>query len=1313
MATSIGWASLQIIPTVSGVAQQVQGQIVGPLGQAGQQAGQAAGDGIAQGLKRAEAQVKSATQNQVKAIAAVEDQSNKVRVAELKLQELRDSGKAKASQIEAAEGRLVTERRKLNTASGNAEAAEVQLTQARERAEDAARDLEDAADDLAAAQGNAGDASADAADQMDGAGGSAIDLAKNLAGVAVAAAGIGSAWELAMTSMDNELMLDKMAASMGASPALAAEYGAAAGELYNQGLGESLEDVTGAIQAVQGGFLTLGFEGEVSMDKAAERALNFANVMGVEVNESVQAASQLVVNGLAADSTEAFDLMTASFQRVPAAMREELPEIMNEYGKDFAALGFTGQESFGMLVNAAENGKITLDKTGDALKEFVIKATDLGDTGAQDAMKGLGLDAEKTANQLLAGGDVAKEAFDNIVGGLSKITDPAKQAEQAVALFGSPLEDLGKDKIPGFLESMTGAEDAMVGFAGATDEMGATANDNAATALESLKRSVQGGLIDGLESAAGWIQENSDLLIPFGIVVGGMAVGFTAYTVATKAWTVATELATIAQTLLDGSFKASGIGLVVTLVAGLVAGIIYLATQTQFFQKTWEIVWGAIKTAFSAVWNFIKNNWSTILMVLTGPIGIAVGLIVKNWDKISAAFQAVWDFVKNITGIFVDWVIAAWDGFIGFFTGIPGRISSVATTMWDAVKTAVTGAKDWVVSKWDEMIGFVTGLPGKIASATSGMWDGIKNAFRDALNWLIQKWNNFSLGFDFKIPVINKEISFRVNTPDIPLLAGGGIAGRTDSGQLYGPGTGTSDSILGVNEWGMATALVSDGEGIVKKSAMDAGGAAIVAGLNGYATGGVVGREPYGLPMGTAGEVNVPWVDDLEAEFGLKASTYAGHQEKDGQNKGIDWVGSVGQMQSFADFLAGIGDQLEQVIWANPETGQKVGIADGVPVGPGTDQPGYYRNDWSDHMNHVHTRQSYAFGKALPLPDPELTSTSVTYGETGATAAPSTSSTSSSPAGPPEPEKVFSARDRLKKFGSDAGAIAVDGMIDIFGVGEYLDLADRYTIPEWDGTKTQSAADMAANGVQYDTPSAEVPAVPAVIPESVEVARYGAELYAYEIARVAKDMGLGEKGALIGEATALVEAGNPLKMWANSKLPESLNLPHDAVGNNGTSTGLFQQQDFPEWGALEQRMNPAESARMFYEHFPAGWESMDPGAVAQGVQRSSLPHRYAQEMGAAQALLDTTGLFDTGGWLMPGQLGFNGLEEPEAILKDAHWKIADANIAKVDELVGAGVGGGGPRMVTNNHVTIADQAAWQRDQAQRDNIARLRYGGKP
>ena len=110
---------------------------------------------------------------------------------------------------------------------------------------------------------------------------------------------------------------------------------------------------------------------------------------------------------------------------------------------------------------------------------------------------------------------------------------------------------------------------------------------------------------------------------------------------------------------------------------------------------------------------------------------------------------------------------------------------------------------------------------------------------------------------------------------------------------------------------------------------------------------------------------------DLADYFGLQASTYPGHQE--GQraeagfapnpqnlNRGIDWTGPVPNMQRFAEYLLSVRQYMEQVIWQNPQTGQRVGVAGGDDV----THSAYYAQDFGDHRDHVHTRQS----QPIPLP---------------------------------------------------------------------------------------------------------------------------------------------------------------------------------------------------------------------------------------------------------------------------------------------------------------------------------------------------------
>jgi N-acetyl-anhydromuramyl-L-alanine amidase AmpD len=132
-----------------------------------------------------------------------------------------------------------------------------------------------------------------------------------------------------------------------------------------------------------------------------------------------------------------------------------------------------------------------------------------------------------------------------------------------------------------------------------------------------------------------------------------------------------------------------------------------------------------------------------------------------------------------------------------------------------------------------------------------------------------------------------------------------------------------------------------------------------------------------------------------------------------------------------------------------------------------------------------------------------------------------------------------------------------------------------------------------------------------------------------------------DHGIVIALATVLVESGNPIKMWANHKVPESLELPHDAVGSDGYSVGLFQQQvrQGPQgrwwWGDAATCMDPTKSAGLFYERLiTRDYNNGDPGEHAQAIQKSAFPHRYSQRMGDAQQIYDR--LAATTGGTVPG-----------------------------------------------------------------------------
>lgn len=131
-----------------------------------------------------------------------------------------------------------------------------------------------------------------------------------------------------------------------------------------------------------------------------------------------------------------------------------------------------------------------------------------------------------------------------------------------------------------------------------------------------------------------------------------------------------------------------------------------------------------------------------------------------------------------------------------------------------------------------------------------------------------------------------------------------------------------------------------------------------------------------------------------------------------------------------------------------------------------------------------------------------------------------------------------------------------------------------------------------------------------------------ADGYAVEIIAEGRRRDVTPRGIQIALSVALVESG--LKNYANSNVPESMNIPHDAVGTDHDSVGLFQQR-CPMWGPAEVLMNPALSAGLFYDRLvKLDYNNTDqpPGDYAADVQRPAAQYRgrYQERMGDAVAL---------------------------------------------------------------------------------------------
>lgn len=508
-------------------------------------------------------------------------------------------------------------------------------------------------------------------------------------------------------AIEADSLNNKLAAQMNLDPAEQEAAGKLAGDLYRGAYGESLAEVNDAISAVGSTLTTMTANGGADVERLTKKALDLAGAFDVDVAEATTAAGAMLNSGLAKDADQAMDTITSAMQRVPAGVRDEILPSLTEYSKHYAALGMDADTVAGIMVNASAQGAIGVDKMGDALKELTIRSTD-GSAATIAAYEAMGLSSDDMAAKMLAGGDTAAGGFAEIVAGLQGIENPVDQAAAAVALFGTPLEDLGVDQIPAFLGTIDPLGDSFESVAGAATAMGEKLNAGPGVALEEFKRNALGSLQDVatsalpyLEPLLGYLQQFAPILGPLAValaVVAGVILTVTAATAAFNAvmalnpvtWVVIAVVALIAALVLAynnigwfkdavnlaGQIAGAVFGTIVSWVSTAVSWLVNVIGQSQTFQAALDLI-GAV---FSLMGTLAEAAWNLVVAGVTTAVDWFQSITTE-----SETFQAVMSGLGDIAaGVFgaIDTAISTTIGWVqdavGWFQSLFGAKNDAA-----------------------------------------------------------------------------------------------------------------------------------------------------------------------------------------------------------------------------------------------------------------------------------------------------------------------------------------------------------------------------------------------------------------------------------------------------------------------------------------------------------------------------------------------------------------------------------------------------------------------------------------------------------
>lgn len=426
----------------------------------------------------------------------------------------------------------------------------------------------------------------------------------------------------------------KLGAQLGLTSTQSASIGKSAGALYAQNYGASLDDVNDSIQSVVQNIDGMRDASAATMQDITKKVINLQGTTGETSEAITRAISQMLRTGLAKNADEALDIVTKGFQN-GANKSEDFLDTLNEYGTQFRKLGINGTTATGLISQGLKAGARDGDLVADSIKEFSIRAID-GSKTTKAGFEAIGLSASHMSTAISHGGPEAQMALGLTLDKLRAMKDPTKQAAAAVELFGTQAEDMGQA-----LYSLH-PETAAVGLgkvAGAADKMDKILGDTGQARIEMMKRGFEQWTqkMAGSEGALGTITSGIVGFAGPGLAMAGslgqLASGLAAVnagTLLSKASTIAMTVAekgaraatvawTGAQWLLNAALEANPIGLVITAIALLTAGIIILYKKSD---KAREIM----NTAFVAIVRSALNMAGTVVHAAAKAFGWMPGI---------------------------------------------------------------------------------------------------------------------------------------------------------------------------------------------------------------------------------------------------------------------------------------------------------------------------------------------------------------------------------------------------------------------------------------------------------------------------------------------------------------------------------------------------------------------------------------------------------------------------------------------------------------------------------------------------------------
>ncbi|PMQ21375.1 phage tail protein [Glutamicibacter arilaitensis] len=282
---------------------------------------------------------------------------------------------------------------------------------------------------------------------------------------------------------------------------------------------------------------------------------------------------------------------------------------------------------------------------------------------------------------------------------------------------------------------------------------------------------------------------------------------------------VAQGAATAAQWLWNAAMSANPLGLIILAVAALVAGIVWLATQTTFFQDAWAVMSAFITTAWQVFVDFFKVVFAAAIAVVTATVARVTEAVTAVVNAVKGVWETGWAVVQTVVTTVIAHIRKTVLVITTTVKTVINKVKSVWSSGWNTVKSTVGNAISWVNSTidgvgdavdsvigwirdiWDSGFSFLSDTASSVIDGIAGTFDGIIDAVRGAISWVrdlfsirAPSWmSGFGGIFGFGATGVGISSTFGVGTQAI------GATGAGFAGVATGSGGGKAPVVNNIN----------------------------------------------------------------------------------------------------------------------------------------------------------------------------------------------------------------------------------------------------------------------------------------------------------------------------------------------------------------------------------------------------------------------------------------------------------------------------------------------------------------------------------